>query len=216
MEISSDPAWYHDVRALVRRPAEFWPAMHQTPEERLNSVSRLALYVGAALAAYRRHPKYLAFAAGIVAVLGLLASLAATSRRRRRGRGGVDDARSRWQRPVAAIAGVRVPHARPAARLCTRSSPQNPFANWLLTDGPNRPPACPYDEHKEDIRTNFNRGLVRNAYDIYEKENSQRQFHTMPHTTSTPDTVAFAQFCYGSSGRPTCKEQPSRCTGSLP
>ncbi len=108
---------------------------------------------------------------------------------------------------------------RPDHQSCTLSTPDNPFANMLIGDlanNPGRPPACKYDVHKDQIRENFNRGLVRNGYDLYEKENSQRQFMTMPVTTSAPDTIAFAHFCYGNAGRPTCKEDPSRCTGNFP
>ena len=117
------------------------------------------------------------------------------------------------------MGGVRVKNALKARRACTLSTPDNPFANVLLTDladRPNRPPACKYDDQKDLIRDNFNRGLVRNVYDVYEKENSQRQWMINPVTTSTPDTVAFAQFCYGNAGRKTCKEDPSKCTGAFP
>lgn len=122
--------------------------------------------------------------------------------------------------PPHPMAGTPVPSfSRPDHHACTLSTPDNPFANMLVSDlatNPGRPPACKYDVHKHLIRENFNRGLVRNAYDVYEKENSQRQFMTMPVTTSVPDTLAFARFCYGNAGRPTCKEDPSRCTGNFP
>ena len=69
---------------------------------------------------------------------------------------------------------------------------------------------CAYDSQATTIRRNFNKGLFRNLDDVYEVENSQRQFVTQPVTTSAPDTIAFAQFLYGSRGQ-TCKESTKAC-----
>ena len=79
---------------------------------------------------------------------------------------------------------------------CRGSTPDNPFANYLVTDDPDRPPACTYESMEDDVRANFNRGLFRNAYDVYERENSQRQFTTMPVTTAAADVQSFAEFCF--------------------
>jgi len=210
--LAADRVWYKDVRVLTRRPREFFPCRDQSSAERLNSIVRLLLYCTLAVFLYRRQFKYLAFG---------LASVAAVSvAHRGTGLAGRPDERRRGlltREP--STAGKRVGNVLRARPRCTVSTPENPFANVLLSDladNPGRPPACKYDEHKELIRTNFNRGLVRNVYDVYEKENSQRQFMTMPVTTTTPDTVAFAQFCYGNAGRKTCKEDPSKCTGAFP
>lgn len=209
--LESDPVWYEDVRVLARRYDEFFPARDQSPEERVNSIVRLLLYSSAAVYAYTRRARYAVFGVAAAALVSLAYKGSTWSRR-----GDVDHESSR---PVAR-GGIRPADAQRASRQqCTLSTPDNPFANLLLSDladNPGRPPACKYDDHKELIRENFNRGLVRNAYDIYENENSQRQFMTMPNTTAAPDTTAFAQFCYGNEGRKTCKEDPSQCTGAFP
>lgn len=210
-----DSVWYEDARVLLRRPSEFWPAIDQTPDERLNSMVRLIAYCAIAIYAYRRNHRYLAFALGAITLLSLAhKGVAGTATERRCGAPG-----TRAMGCAAPIAGMRRAHVQPKDTACTRSSPDNPFGNFLVGDylsAPGRPPACKYDQHKQDIQHNFNRGLVRNAYDIYDKENSQRQFVTMPVTTSTADTIAFAQFAYGAMGKPTCKEDPSRCSGAFP
>ena len=229
--LASDGPWFRDAGALVRRPLEFWPSRDQTPEERLNSLVRFLAYVSVAVYAYSRRPKWLLFGLGAATVVSLAYSVddhpATTDRRKhrpwlarmaapddaqrssttRRGSGGRGGAGSGG----GASGGGR---ALGPAR-CTLSSPENPFANVLVGGDPSRPPACKYDEHKHLIRRNFNAGLVRDAFDIYERQNNQRQWMTMPVTTSAPDTVAFANFCYG-SGRPTCKEDTTRCTGFYP
>ena len=87
-----------------------------------------------------------------------------------------------------------------------------PSGNSIGPRDADRAPACDYDDMRADISKNFNEGLYRNITDVYDRENSQRQFMTNPVTTNIPDTVAFAQFAYGSEARG-CKELPSQCTG---
>jgi hypothetical protein len=203
----ADPVWYRDVRALARRPGEFFPCRDHSPEERVNSVVRLLLYISLAVFLYARRAKYLLFGLGAVALVSLAYRGPAGAR------GHVLSSRP------ASTSGVRVRDVQRAKRQCTLSTPDNPFANMLLSDladNPGRAPACKYDEHQDLIEANFNKGLVRNVYDVYDKENSQRQFMTMPVTTGIPDTVAFAKFCYGTAGRATCKDDPSKCTGAFP
>lgn len=223
--LRSDPVWYQDVRVLTRRLDEFWPSKDQSPEERVNSIVRLLAYCTLAVYLYKGQVKHLAFGAMAIGVVSLAyrgggSKILWTSYGGGGGkkRGGTKRASCRVARRHA-VGGVRPKHSARATTQCTRSTPSNPFANVLLTDladNPGRAPACKYDEHQAEIRDNFNRGLVRNVYDIYEKENSQRQFMTMPVTTALPDTVAFANWCYGSAARPTCKEVPGKCTGAFP
>lgn len=222
--LASDAVWYNDVRALPRRPNEFFPTRDQSPEERVNAIVRLLVYCTAAVVAYKRQWKYALFGAGAVAVVSL--AYRGTGRRQRRWSppdANVDMSKAQHTPPAAsraaAVGGVVPRDAQRARPRCTASTPDNPFGNMLLSDlndRPDRAPACKYDDQAELIRQNFNRGLVRNAYDVYEKENSQRQWMTMPVTASAPDTVAFAHFCYGNAGRTTCKEDPSKCTGAFP
>lgn len=227
--LASDCVWYKDLRVLADRPGEFFPARDHSPEERVNSIVRLLLYCTLAVYLYRRQTKYLAFGLAAVAVVSLAyrglpggsrtatATAAARAAAGKAGRAG-DRLDGVLDRP-ASIGGVRVGSVLRAKRRCTMSTPDNPFGNMLLSDladDPGRPPACKYDDQADIVRDNFNRGLVRNVYDIYEKENSQRQWMINPVTTATPDVLAFARFCYGNVGRTTCKEDPSKCMGAFP
>jgi hypothetical protein len=191
-----DVPWYDDVRVLSKRWKQFYPRASMSPAERTNAIVRLAAYITAALYLYSRNVKYIVFGAIAVAVVSFLHT------------------NEPPLRPITfdALGGGAPPQAVRTAS-CKKSTPQNPFANFLVGDDPNSPPACPYDQQKDDIRTNFNRGLFRDAADIYEKHNSQRQFMMMPVTTKIPDTKAFAEFLTGGPSRPTCKEDPTVCTG---
>ena len=201
----AEPIWYQNPRVLVTGWRGFFPSRDMSPTERVNSFVRLFLYVSIALSLYSRKPMYLVagLAASSVVSLAYSSSSAAASN---------GDAayggEPVGQRPRSVAAGPQ---------RCTRPTKENPFANMMLSDladDPDRPGACAYDDVKDEIRDYFNDGLPRNITDVYGKENSQRQYMTMPVTRAVADTKAFAEFAYGSLGIEGCKENPARCTGN--
>ena len=185
--IPGDKIWYEDVRVLVTRWKEFFPTPEHTPEERVNALVRLIIYGTLAAYVYNREARTLVMGAGVAAVV----SFAFGHGRQER------------------FPGTPVVEALPN-KTCTPPTRDNPFANVLLTDlGKPRPPACSYDKVKDTVKKHFNTGLFQNATDIYERENSQHQYYTMPVTTTLPDTGAFANFLYG--GMKSCKEAGVNC-----
>lgn len=189
-----DAIWYDDIGVLAKRWNEFFPAADHTPTERVNALVRLVMYCTMGIFVYNRSMRTLVVGATIIALVSYMFAS-------ERGK----EAYPKPSQPlvVAKEDGLR----------CTPPTKDNPFANVLLTDlSKDRPPACEYDSVKDDIRKHFNNGLPRNATDVYELENSQRQFYTMPNTRSIPDTGAFAKFLYGT---PTsCKDTPADCPPS--
>ena len=104
----------------------------------------------------------------------------------------------------------------------TLPTKDNPFMNTLLTDlstGKEREPAAdPDDENvKKMIEYNFNQNLFKDADDLYNKNNSQNRFVTMPNTNeygvANGDTVKFANWLYNTPA-PTCKEDTGYCTNN--
>ena len=88
---------------------------------------------------------------------------------------------------------------------CVRPTSDNPFMNVLPTDDRMRGSACKQDKTvKEEIRDNFNKNLYLDLGDIYEKNNSQRQFYTMPSTEIPHNQNEFAKWLYNTES--TCKE----------
>ena len=88
----------------------------------------------------------------------------------------------------------------------------NPFMNPLQTDFniENPPVASNADdtEISNDINTKFNDNLFRDVSDVFGRENSQRQFYTVPQM-NPPDTHAFAMWLYGNQN--VCKTDQSKC-----
>jgi len=92
---------------------------------------------------------------------------------------------------------------------CRLPTKDNPFMNPTEIDIANGDiqQACPsYDNSvvRELESINFNRGLYMNTNDIYNNENSQRNFYTLPVSGIINDQTSFAEWCYGRDA--SCKE----------
>ena len=94
---------------------------------------------------------------------------------------------------------------------CRVPNKENPFMNPTLDDyGSNKPPppkSCPSYNNvgvQRRIEELFNEDLYRDAKDIFGKNNSQRQFYTVPGNKVPNDQGSFGQWLYGTP--PTCKE----------
>lgn len=89
---------------------------------------------------------------------------------------------------------------------CAKISTNNPFMNAMPFDNRNRNPACNVlnEDKQMNIEENFNKNLFRDAGDIFDKNNGQRQFYTMPSTTYPNNRTSFANWLYKTP--PTCKE----------
>ena len=218
--MKGDKVWYDDVAVLWRHPTEFFPGADQTVEERLNAMVRLVVYASLATFAYNRQPRSLVLGGAAVAIVSLAF----------RGDGspgylGVGDAVKgliagpKSGTPTDSSGSGASPGASPGVSAqarrtsaCTLPTRDNPFANLLVSDlvtDPNRPAACAYDDVKDQIQDNFNTGLMRDSLDVYQVENSQRQYYTMPVTTGIPDTGAFANFLF--PNMKSCKDDQTAC-----
>lgn len=100
--------------------------------------------------------------------------------------------------------------------ICRVPTKDNPFMNPLLDDisvgdrDEIQPIACNVDddEIKDKIVDCFNKDLYRDVGDLFERQNSQRQFYSLPQSFPN-DQNAFAQYCYGNKG--TCKTNQGLC-----
>jgi len=91
---------------------------------------------------------------------------------------------------------------------CRRPSVDNPFMNPSVADFNNGdvPVACnSFDEDINDnMIVNFNDNLFRDVDEVWERENSQRQFYTVPNTAVPNQQTEFANWLYKVPA--TCKE----------
>ena len=98
---------------------------------------------------------------------------------------------------------------------CRKPTNDNPMMNPAITEfGAGDPPAaCNADDDdiKESIKVNFNHQLFRDVDELWERENSQRQFYTMPNTTIPNNQNEFASWLYKLPSSQNCKEDNSGC-----
>ena len=94
---------------------------------------------------------------------------------------------------------------------CRVPDKENPFMNPNLADfGSDKPPppkSCPSYNNvgvQRRVEELFNEDLYRDVNDIFGKNNSQRQFYTVPGNQVPNDQGSFAQWLYGTPK--TCKE----------
>ena len=88
---------------------------------------------------------------------------------------------------------------------CRKPTKDNPFMNWLVTDK-NYKTACDTDDKniKKQINKYFNTNLYQNVGDVYQNNNSQRQYYTTPVSSGMSDQGGFANWLYNTPR--TCKE----------
>ena len=94
---------------------------------------------------------------------------------------------------------------------CRVPDKENPFMNPNLadfsSDKPPPPKSCPSYNNvgvQRRVEELFNEDLYRDVNDIFGKNNSQRQFYTVPGNQVPNDQGSFAQWLYGTPK--TCKE----------
>ena len=99
--------------------------------------------------------------------------------------------------------------------ICRKPTKNNPFMNRLLTDTRDINACNIQDSNiKQEIEQNFNKKLYMNISDIYQKDNSQRQYYTTPVTNIVNNQTNFANWLYKTP--PSCKEgNGNQCVANI-
>jgi hypothetical protein len=96
---------------------------------------------------------------------------------------------------------------------CRKPTADNPFMNIVFSDyldAGNVPEPCNSDQTKDNAQYLYNSTVYRNIEDVYERQNSQRLFYTLPITSIPNKQGEFADWLYKTG--PQCKENTSKCT----
>lgn len=97
---------------------------------------------------------------------------------------------------------------------CRKPSKENPFANIVFSDyldASNIAEPCNTDDAniEEEKQNLYNSTLFRNIEDAWERQNSQRNFYTMPIQQTPNSQTDFANWLYKTG--PTCHENTAYC-----
>lgn len=198
--------WYNNIDVLFdsKKILEFWPMKHHTKHEKFNAMTRFMLYAGGILSVTKDTSYYFVLSVFLVIIMSVFSS---------RKSGGFSDRKETIVKKHISKH-LNPKHMKIVEEDCKKPTDENPFSNVLMneyTDDVNRPPACPIEDVAEDVKTKFMKGLYSDIHDIYDNENSQRQFYSTPNTQIPNDQVNFAKWCYMKDSN--CKVDPAKCTG---
>ena len=178
-----DKFWYEDYNILWRkdRLVEFVPLKDMGINEKLNALTRLGIYLGILFGLFHSDTAYM-----YIPVITMFIIYIIWSGNRGAQKGG----------------------SQPACPL-QEPTTQNPFMNVLMTDyadNPQRKPAADVENPviKAKMEIGFSEGLYRDVDDIWDKNNSQRQYYTNPSTTIPNDADSFMKWCFNTPY--TCKD----------
>lgn len=194
----TDPIYYENIRVLWagQRYKEVWPSPDMSTSERVNAMVRFCGYAGVALYTARHgDDRFLLYSLTAIAIVTLAYRFSRQKAAAESFEPGTQpfEPGTQWEQAdePESISADR------GGKLCQPPTRNNPFGNLLLTDitdNPNRPPACKYDDVKGDINRVFDKQVYRDVDDVY--NNAGRNFYSMPSTTLVSDRKAFTDFAY--------------------
>jgi hypothetical protein len=191
---TNDNFWLDEPGILFNsnRIDEFFPRNDMSEVEQLNATVRLSIYISLVLAIYKKNINYL-----YIAIIALLFTyvLYKNSLNKKEHFKNLEKIHDMEKEPTIIY-----------------PTQNNPFMNVLPMDyleNPNREAATKLNTYNneglvKDINDKFYYNLYRDLDDVYEKNNSQRQYYTMPSTTIPNEQGKFANWLYKTP--PTCKE----------
>ncbi len=195
LDINGDKFWYQDPLVLIQqdRLIEFFPHNDMSLYEKLNAIVRFALYFALLTLAMKGQTTMFLFP---LFVMGLTLYLFKM------------DYHPEDDKDYFTL-------SRAKREECQPPSDSNPFMNVLISDyteNPQKKRACDINdkEIQKEIKDKFEKNLYRNTVDLWERNNSQREYYTMPNTTIPNDQINFAKWLYKTPA--TCKELTTHCT----
>tara|TARA_B100000674_G_scaffold478625_1_gene475947 strand:+ start:607 stop:1308 length:702 start_codon:yes stop_codon:yes gene_type:complete len=189
-EENSDLFWYEDISILFlsNRLIEFFPTSDMSLNEKLNAITRFSIYLTILLILSRGN--YLTIYIVIFTMIITYGLYYVNKKKYYEFYQNENELENE-------------------EKECLQPTPDNPFMNVLVSDykyNPRRRQACRTNRKKtqEKINNNFNTNLYRDVGDVFNRNNSQREFYTMPSTTIPNDQDSFSKWLYKTDE--TCKE----------
>ncbi len=198
--IKEDKFWFEDWSILfnTQRLDEFFPNNKMTLSEQLNATVRLTIYLGIILYLFNKDYKYL-YLPIITCLITYFFWL--------KSKKNIENFNYDTIIDDLTINDKRI----------IKPTVDNPFMNVTMDDYLNNPDReaisklnnYSNDKVKKEIDVAFNYNLYRDVDDVFNKQNSQREFYTMPSTTIPNKQGDLANWLYNVA--PTCKENGLMC-----
>ena len=201
----TDQIWIQNIDVIFQkdRLLEIIPTNDMTYSEKLNALMRISIYIGISLWLLKSNYVFLYIPLGMGLFQYILYKL--------------DNTKFATEiiKEDLTLDEIKMEFANVDERsskttnqvTCVTPTVENPFMNPLANESRYRQPACKSFNDKglqDRITGYFDDNLFKDPSDIYDKNNSQRQFFTMPYTTYPNDQGTFANWLYGRP--PSCKD----------
>jgi hypothetical protein len=195
------PFWYTDISILYSKDSitEIFPSKRFDILRKLNSIVRLSILYTLVMYFMKRDQKYLVIPLVVMGITWLIWYKQEDIHNDHIIKESMSDKLDDL---------VKLNDLNTECRIPTK---ENPFMNPTLADYgtnlPAPPKSCPSYNNtgvQRRVEELFNEDLYRDVNDVFGKNNSQRQFYTVPGNQVPNDQGSFAQWCYGTP--PTCKE----------
>ena len=194
------PFWYNDISILYDKDSiiEIFPSKRFDILRKLNAIVRLSIIYTLVMYFMKRDQKYLVIPFVVMGITWIIwykqEDIHTDNLMKDSMSNKIDDL-------------VKINDLNTECRIPDK---ENPFMNPTLSDyGIGNPPpkSCPSYNNvgvQRRVEELFNEDLYRDVTDVFGKNNSQRQFYTVPGNQVPNDQGSFAQWCYGTPK--TCKE----------
>jgi hypothetical protein len=194
--MSQEPIWIEDISILFQADKlnEFVPQENMSFNQKLNSTVRFSLYLTIILYMYNFNYLNLYIIISVMLATYVIYSFRDSKNTKIESINDFDSASN-----------YRKKHKIKNPKTCRKPTKDNPFMNWRLYDKSFKK-ACDINDSdvKNKVEKDFGQGLYQNIGDVYQKNNSQRQYYTVPVSSGINEQTDFANWLY--KVPPTCKE----------
>lgn len=206
--------WYEDISVLLEptKLKKYIPLKSYSKAEKLNAIVRLGFYISILFIILTSNLNYI-FIGIFCLVITLMINSNEQEKVKKNNKKNVENYENIKNDDSYKNHNINVDSQ---LENCILPTDENPFMNVLLTDKRDRKPACRTVRNrkiKKLVDTKFSQGLFKDINSVYDRENSQREFYTMPSTTIPNNQRDFANWCYMTPK--TCKEgNGNQCVGN--
>lgn len=203
--MSQEKIWIEDPKVLIeaRNWAKYMPRQDYTRNEKLNAIVRLAMYISFLFIVISLNLNYI-FVLLVTAFLTYLVYISYDRTQDSKNEKEIENYEDLKNDRDYLKRNMKVKNY---VKKCSIPTNDNPFMNFLVTDKRDKKPACAsYNnpEIKDIMEDKFNHKLYRDINSVYNNENSQREFYTMPNTQAMNKQTELGEWLYKTPK--TCKE----------
>lgn len=203
--MTTEKIWYEDPKVLIepRKLVKYLPQKDDTSNEKINALMRLSLYISLILSVAMFNLNYL-FIFILTGFITYVVNVSAEKKDEKEVSKNVENYQDLKDDLDYLKRKIKV---KDYVKKCSIPTDDNPFMNFLVTDDRDKKAACSTVKDpkiKEVVEDKFNKKLYRDINSVYNNENSQREFYTMPNTEVMNRQKELGEWLYQTPK--TCKE----------